>query len=136
MVLAELRKLLAQDRRKLFELRPAAKPISRRRAFGVLPVVPWIAGAAESLRAAGLPQTETVNTVEAGYPGSASLWEGGQWAWNRADAERSDRAVAHDFETLRLTDTRLAALFTEAMSGCCAPSGQRARLKVLAQRSG
>ncbi len=141
MVLTELRKLLAEDRRKLFELRPAAKPLYLAGVhLGSYLLLPWIAGAAESLRAAGLPRTEAVNTVEAlGIRALRAYGKAGSRAWNRADAERSDRAVANDFETLRLTDTRLAALFTEGnerMLRYFAKPVTRARLKVLAQRSG
>jgi len=93
----------------------------------------------DPLRAAGLPRAEAVNTVEAlGIRALRAYGKAGNKAWNRADAERSDRAIAHDFETLRLTDTRLAALFSEGnerMLRYFAKPVTRARLKVL-QRSG
>jgi len=140
-VLVELRKLLAQDRRKLFELRPAAKPLYLAGLhLGSYLLLPWIAGAAESLRAAGLPRAEAVNTVEAlGSRALRAYGKAGNKAWNRSDAEHLDRAICQDFETLRLTDTRLAALFTdgnERMLRYFAKPVTRARLKVLAQRSG
>jgi hypothetical protein len=140
-VLAELRKLLAQDSRKLFELRAAAKPLYLAGVhLGSYLLLPWIAGAAESLRGAGLPRAEAVNTVEAlGIRALRAYGKAGNKAWNRADAERLDRAVAHDFEALRLADTRLAALFTDGndrMLRYFAKPAPRPRLKVLAQRSG
>ena len=52
---AELRRLLALERRKLIELRPGAKPLylCGMHLSGDL-LLPWIAGAVESLRAAGI----------------------------------------------------------------------------------
>jgi hypothetical protein len=64
--LAELRKLLALDRRKLIELRPATKPLYFAGAYlGSQLLMPWIAGAAESFRAAGFSRDEAVGAVEA-----------------------------------------------------------------------
>ena len=76
-VLAELRKMLAEDRRKLIELRPAAKPLYLAGVhLGSHVLLPSIAGAAQSLRAAGFPRAEAVSLVEAlGSTGSARLWE-------------------------------------------------------------
>ena len=92
------------------------------------------------MRAAGLPRAEAVNIVEAlGIRALRGYGKAGNKAWNRSDAERLDRAIVHDFETLRLTDTRLAALFTdgnERMLRYFAKPVSSARLKVLEQRSG
>ena len=110
-----MRKLLARDRRKLIELRPATKPLYLAGVhLGSHLLLPWIAGAAESLRAAGFPRSEAVSAVEAlGVRALRAYGKAGDKAWNRAAAERLHRAVAQDFETLRLTDTRLAALFSD-----------------------
>ena len=141
LALAELRKLLARDRRRLIEIRPATKPLylaGVHLASHLL--LPWIAGAAESLRAAGFARNEAVNAVEAlGQRTLRAYGKAGDKAWNRAAAEQLQRAVAADFETLRQTDTRLAALFSdggERMLRYFAKPAQKQRLKVMARRSG
>jgi len=64
--LAQLRKLLALDRRKMIELHPATKPLYFAGAYlGSQLLMPWIAGAAESFRAAGFSREEAVGAVEA-----------------------------------------------------------------------
>ena len=139
--LAELRKLLARDRRRLIEIRPAAKPLylaGVHLASHLL--LPWVAGAAESLRAAGFPRNEAVSAVEAlGERTLRAYGKAGDKAWNRAAAEKLQQAVAEDFETLRRTDVRLAALFSdggERMLRYFAKPAQNQRLKVMARRSG
>ena len=141
LVLAELRKLLARDRRRLIEIRPATKPLylaGVHLASHLL--LPWVAGAAESLRAAGFPRNEAVSAVEAlGERTLRAYGKAGDKAWNRLAAERLQRAVAEDFETLRQTDSRLAALFSdggERMLRYFAKPAQKQRLKVMARRSG
>jgi hypothetical protein len=141
LALADLRKLLSRDRRGLIEIRPATKPLylaGVHLASHLL--LPWIAGAAESLRAAGFPRSEAVSAVEAlGERTLRAYGKAGDKAWNRAVAEQLHRAVAEDFETLRQTDSRLAALFAdggERMLRYFAKPAQKQRLKVLARRSG
>jgi len=141
LVLAELRKLLARDRRRLIEIRPATKPLylaGVHLASHLL--LPWVAGAAESLRAAGFPRNEAVSAVEAlGERTLRAYGKAGDKAWNRLAAERLQRAVAQDFEILRQTDSRLAALFSdggERMLRYFAKPARKQRLKVMARRSG
>jgi hypothetical protein len=139
--LAELRKLLALDRRKLIELRAAAKPLYFAGAYlGSQLLMPWIAGAAESFRAAGFSRDEAVGTVEAlGVRALRAYAKAGDKAWNRATAERLHRAIARDLETLRFNDSRLAALFSDGsdrMLRYFAKPVRKERLKALAQRSG
>src|SRR5580692_3083468 len=139
--LAQLGKLLASDRRKLIELRPAAKPLYFAGTYmGSQLLMPWIAGAAESFRAAGFSRDEAVGAVEAlGVRALRSYAKAGDKAWNRATAERLHRTVARDLETLRFTDTRLAALFSDGsdrMLRFFAKPVRKERLKTLAHRSG
>jgi hypothetical protein len=141
LALADLRKLLSRDRRRLIEIRPATKPLylaGVHLASHLL--LPWIAGAAESLRAAGFPRSEAVRAVEAlGERTLQAYGKAGDKACNRVAAEQFHRAVANDFETLRQTDSRLAALFAdggERMLRYFAKPAQKQRLKVLARRSG
>ena len=141
LALADLRKLLVRDRRRLIEIRPATKPLylaGVHLASHLL--LPWVAGAAESLRAAGFPRSEAVCAVEAlGERTLRAYRKAGDKAWNRGAAELLQRAVAEDFETLRKTDSRLAALFSdggERMLRYFAKPAQKQRLKVMARRSG
>jgi len=139
--LAELRKLLAADRRKLIELRPSTKPLYFAGAYlSSQLLMPWIAGAAESFRAAGFSRDEAVGAVEAlGVRALRAYAKAGDKAWNRATAERLHRAIARDLEALRLTDTRLAALFSDGsdrMLRYFAKPIRKERLKALARRSG
>jgi predicted short-subunit dehydrogenase-like oxidoreductase (DUF2520 family) len=141
LALAELRKLLTRDRRRMIEIRPATKPLylaGVHLASHLL--LPWIAGATESLRAAGFPRNEAVSAVEAlGERTLRAYGKAGDKAWNRLAAEQLQQAVSQDFETLRRTDSRLTALFSdggERMLRYFAKPAQRQRLKVMARRSG
>ena len=139
--LAEVRKLLAVDHRKLIELRPATKPLYFAGTYlGSQLLMPWIAGAAESFRAAGFSRDEAVGAVEAlGVRALRAYAKAGDKAWNRSTAERLHRAIARDLETLRFTDTRLAALFSDGsdrMLRYFAKPVRKERLKALARRSG
>jgi len=139
--LTELRKLLAVDRRKLIELRPDTKPFYFAGVYlGSQLLMPWIAGAAESFRAAGLPRDEAVGAVEAmGTRALRAYAKAGDKAWNRTTAERLHRAIARDMEALRFGDTRLAALFSDGsdrMWRYFAKPVRKERLKTLARRSG
>jgi hypothetical protein len=111
-VLAELRKLLAGERRKLIELNPAAKPLyvcGMHLTADLL--LPLIAGAVEGLRAAGFSREEATRVVETmGSRALRSYVKAGPKAWKRLSAERSHRAIMRDFEAIRLTDPKLAGL--------------------------
>lgn len=138
--LAEVRKLLTRDRRKLIELRPATKPLYLAGAYwGSQLLMPWIAGAVESLRSAGFPRAEAVSVVEAlGSRALKAYSKAGDKAWDRSAAERLHRGIARDLEALRLSDSRLAALFSDGsdrMLRFFAKPVRKERLKVMA-RSG
>jgi len=118
-LVARLRKLLAQDRRKLIELEPVTKPLYWFGVFlgGFMPL-PWIAGAVESLRAAGFSREEATNVVEEmtnravrGYT------RAGNKAWNRAEGMRLHQEIRKNFDTIRFTDSRLAALYLANLEG-------------------
>jgi hypothetical protein len=113
-VVAELRKLLALEGRKLIELRPAAKTLYLSGVhLGAHLLMPWIAGAVESFRAAGFSRSQAARTVQTlGARALRAYAKAGAKAWNRADVERLHRAIEADMETIRLTDHRLAALYT------------------------
>jgi hypothetical protein len=77
-------------------------------------LLPWIAGAVESLRAAGFSRGEATGLVEViGTKALRAYGKAGPKAWKPAPAERLHRAIADDIEAIRVTDPRLAVLCTE-----------------------
>ena len=113
----ELRRLLARDRRKLIPLHPASKPLYLSGVYlGVHLLLPWIGGAVESLRAAGFSRAEAMRCVQAmGARALRAYGKAGDKAWNRTAAENLHRAIERDFETIRLTDPRLAMLYSDGV---------------------
>ena len=112
---AELRRLLAMDGRKLIPLPAASKPLYLSGVYlGVHSLLPWIAGAVESLRAAGFPRAEAMRIVQAqGVRALRAYAKAGDKAWNPAAAENLHSAIERDLEALRLTDPRLALLYSD-----------------------
>jgi hypothetical protein len=117
--IAELRRLLAMDGRKLIALRVASKPLYLSGVYlGVHALLPWIAGAVESLRAAGFPRAEAMRTVQAlGARALRAYAKAGDKSWNRAAAESLLRAIERDLHAIRLTDPRRALLYSDG-AGC------------------
>jgi predicted short-subunit dehydrogenase-like oxidoreductase (DUF2520 family) len=114
--LAALQQILTLDHRKLVLVKPAAKPLylSGIHIAGHL-LLPWIAGAVESLRAAGFSRSEATRTVHAlGSRALRSYEKAGQKAWKPAAAESFHRVLQRDIDALRLTDRRLAMLYSES----------------------
>ena len=109
---AELRRLLALERRKLIELRPAAKPLYLCGVhLSAHLLLPWVAGAVESLRASGFSRDEATRMVHAiGTKALRAYGRAGPKAWKRAAAERFHTAIDRDIDTIRMTDPRLALL--------------------------
>jgi len=112
---AELRRLLALDHRKLIELRPAAKPLYLCGVhLSAQLLLPWIAGAVESLRASGFSRDEATRVVQAiGTKALRAYGNAGPKAWKRAAAERFHAAIEEDIDTIRMTDPRLALLCSQ-----------------------
>jgi hypothetical protein len=112
---AELRRILALDRRKLIQVKPASKPLYLSGVhIAAHLLLPWIAGAVESLRAAGFSRSEATHTVHAlGSRALRAYEKAGGKAWNPAAAERLHRFLEPDLEALRLTDRRLEMLYSE-----------------------
>jgi hypothetical protein len=118
-VMTELRRRLAMDARKLIPLHPASKSLYLSGVYlGVHLLLPWIAGAVESLRAAGFSRAEAMRSVQAqGARALRAYGKAGDKAWNRAAAENLHRAIERDLEAIRLTDPRLAMLYSDG-TGC------------------
>jgi hypothetical protein len=111
-VTGELRKLLTREGRKLIELQPASKTLYLAGVHTAAHLLmPWIAGAVESFRAAGFTRTEAVHSVQSlGSHALRAYAKAGTKAWSRADAEALYRAIEADLETVRQADHGLAAL--------------------------
>lgn len=115
-VTAELRKMLAVEQRMVIELKPACKTLYLSGVHVAAHLLmPLIAGSAESFRAAGFTRSEAIATVQSLASRALRAYaRAGAKAWNRADAETLYRAIEADMETIRLTDHRLAALYTDS----------------------
>lgn len=112
-ILAELRRLAALEKRKLIEIRPSSKALylAGSQLAGDL-LLPWIAAAVESLRAAGFSRTEATRIVEVtGARALHSYRKAGSKAWSRAAALDLRRTVAYDLGAIRSANSRLAALY-------------------------
>jgi hypothetical protein len=110
--LAELRHLLAIEHRKLIELRPAAKSLYLCGVhLSAHLLLPWIAGAVESLRSSGFSRDEATRLVEVlGTKALRAYGKAGPKAWKRLPAERLHQAMMQESEAVHLTDPRLMAL--------------------------
>ena len=96
--------------------------------------MPWIAGAVESFRVAGFTRSEAAQTTQAlGSRALRAYAKAGAKSWSQTDAERLHRAIEADMETLRLTDHRLAALFTDNVERLLRSFSARTPAKSLAK---
>lgn len=111
-VLAMLRKDLASDGRKLIELRPGKKAVYLSGIhLGAHLLMPWIAGAAESFRAAGFSRDEAIRLTQAlGSHALRGYAMAGDRSWSHADAERLARTIDTGMDTIRMADPWLATL--------------------------
>lgn len=113
-ILTELRRLAAREKRKLIEIRPSSKALylAGSQLAGDL-LLPWIAAAVESLRAAGFSRVDATNVVETvGTRALHSYVKAGSKAWSRTAARDLRRIMTCDLGALRSADPRLAALYT------------------------
>ena len=113
-VMTELRRLLARDARKLIPLHSASKPLYLSGVYlGGHLLLPWIAGAVESLRAAGFSRAEAVRVAHAlGTRALRNYGKAGDKAWNGAASDSLQRAIERNLDAIRLTDPRLALLYS------------------------
>lgn len=115
-VMTELRRLLARDARKLIPLHPASKPLYLSGVYlGAYLLLPWIAGAVESLRAAGFSRAEAMRVAYAlGTRALRNYSKAGDKAWNGAASDSLQRAIERNLDAIRLTDPRLAMLYSNS----------------------
>jgi hypothetical protein len=112
-----LRRLLAEDGRKMIELQSGMKAMFfAGLRFSAPLLLPWIASAIESLRAAGLSRAEAVSVAE--HIGTRTLRryaKAGARAWNRKTAASLRYALEHEVETIRTQDPRLSELYAKGI---------------------
>ncbi len=116
-VMRELRRLAAAEQRKLIPIRPAAKALYLAGInFATCLVLPWIAAAVESLRAAGFSRAEATSVVATlGARSLRAYGKSGRKAWSPRAAPELHRAVERDLEIIRSVDPRLAILYAEGI---------------------
>lgn len=109
-VVSELRRLAALEKRKLIEIHPSSKALylAGSQLAGDL-LLPWIAAAVESLRAAGFSRIEATHVVE--MIGARSLR-----AYSKAGAKAWSGAAVYDLGAIRSAHPRLAALYAAGVA--------------------
>ncbi|HLH43696.1 MAG TPA: hypothetical protein VKV74_11950 [Bryobacteraceae bacterium] len=112
-----IRGLLAEDGRKLIELKCGAKPLFFAGLHFASPLLlPWIAAAVESFRASGLTRAEAVAVGE--HLGARMLHryaKAGERVWNRKIAATLRRALEDDLEAIRRVNPRLPELYEQGI---------------------
>jgi hypothetical protein len=109
-----LRQLAMVDKRKLIQIRPAAKCLYLAGVhLSAHLVLPWIAAALESFRAAGFSRAEAADAVVTlGARAVRAYGKAGKKAWSAAAASSLRCALERDLDAIRATDARLAALYS------------------------
>ena len=112
-----LKAVLAEDKRKLIELKPGAKPLFFAGVHVAAPLLlPWIAGGMECLRAAGFSRSEAAMVGEfLGVHALHSYARAGARVWNRQTAASLRRALEHDLPAIRSWNARLAGLYEQGI---------------------
>jgi len=112
-VIRELSRLAAEEKRKLITLRPGSKAMylaGKHLARYLL--LPWIAAAVESLRAAGFSRAEAMRTVgEMGERSLRGYGKAGRRAWSPVVPSALRSALDGNVESVRALDPGLAALY-------------------------
>jgi hypothetical protein len=99
-VIAQLRRLLRIDGRKLIELRSGSKQLYLSSIYlGMYAVLPLIGAAVENLRATGFSRVEAVGAVQALATHALRAYEkSGNRAWKNATAKRLHAGILRDCE--------------------------------------
>lgn len=115
--LGVLKRLLAEDGRKLIELKPGGRPLFFAGVyFASVLLVPWFAGGIESLRASGLTRAEAAAVAESlGARTLRHYTKAGDRAWNRKIAPALRHVLEQDLEPMRRLDPRLAELYEKGV---------------------
>jgi len=118
-VVAELRRRLAADHRKMIALEPGSKPFYLSGVYLCSHLLlPWIAGAVESLRVAGFSRAEATRLAESlGTRALRSYVKAGSKAWGPTAAVNLRAAVEHDLAAMSRSEPRLAELYASGAKG-------------------
>jgi hypothetical protein len=112
-----LRRLLAEDGRKLIELKSGAMPLFFAGVhFASSLLLPWLAGAMESFRDSGLTRSEAAAVSE--HLGARALrryTRAGARPWSRKMAASLRYALEDGLEAVRRDDPRLAELYEKGI---------------------
>jgi hypothetical protein len=114
----ELRRVMTAEKRKLIELRAASKALYFSGVYlATHLLLPWIAASVESLRDAGLSRNEATHVANAlGGRALRAYAKAGPKAWSPTAATRLRLSIAHDLDTIRSADPKLAAIYAEGVA--------------------
>jgi hypothetical protein len=127
--LRALHQLLGEEKRRLIEMPPAAKPLyfAGLHLAKHLPL-PAIAASVESLRAAGFPRAHAARLTDALVTRAvASYGKAGKKAWNPGAEAELRGSLELNTETLQELDARLAEVY---VAGICTALGYFADVKM------
>jgi predicted short-subunit dehydrogenase-like oxidoreductase (DUF2520 family) len=112
-----LQRLLAEDGRKLIELKPGGRPLFFAGIyFASTLLIAWFAGAIESLRASGLTRAEAAAVVEnVGTRTLRRYAKSGDRGWNRKIAMVLRHVLEQDLEPMRRINPQLADLYEKGI---------------------
>ncbi len=117
-VMREVRRLAIAEKRKLIEILPGTKCLFLAAVhLSTRLVLPWIAAALESFRAAGFSRAEAARAAE--YLGCGALHsygKAGRKAWSAAASAELRGSLDRDLEKIRDTDPPLAALYASGVA--------------------
>jgi predicted short-subunit dehydrogenase-like oxidoreductase (DUF2520 family) len=117
-VMRELRRMATAEKRKLIEIEPGMKSLYLAAVqLSTRLVLPWIAAALESFRAAGFSRADAADAAEhLGRRALHSYCKAGRKAWSAAASAELRGSLARDLETIREADASLAALYASGIA--------------------
>ncbi|HWZ31388.1 MAG TPA: hypothetical protein VNX18_08650 [Bryobacteraceae bacterium] len=116
-VLRRLRSVTAQERRKLIEMRPAAKPVFFAGIhLAAHLILPGYSAAVEGLRAAGFSRADAARVAQAlATRAVRSYGKAGKKAWSPAAAGALRDALEDDVNTIRTVDPGVAGVYAASI---------------------
>jgi hypothetical protein len=133
-----LQRLLAEDGRKLIELKPGGRPLffAGIHLTSAL-LLPWFAGAIESLRASGLTRAQAAAVVETlGARTLRHYAKAGDRTWNRKILPALRHVLEQDLEPMRRLNPRLAELYEKGIRAALQKFNTKSNAKPVNTKSG